>query len=48
MSGATQREQERIKTVARLLHQGCRPLKVLSALAWPPEVKTAFLEGGGR
>jgi uncharacterized protein (TIGR02421 family) len=48
MSDATQREHERIKTVARLLHQGCRPLKVLSALAWPPESKAAFLEGGGR
>lgn len=48
MTDATQREHERIKVVARLLHQGCRPLKVLSALAWPPEVKVAFLEGGGR
>lgn len=48
MTDAIQREHERIKSVARLLHQGCRPLKVLSALAWPAEVKAAFLEGGGR
>ncbi|MGE5153891.1 MAG: flavohemoglobin expression-modulating QEGLA motif protein [Bdellovibrio bacteriovorus] len=48
MTDATQREQERIKSVARLLHQGCRPLKVLSALAWPPEVKTTFLDGGSQ
>jgi uncharacterized protein (TIGR02421 family) len=48
MTDATQRERERIKTVARLLHQGCRPLKVLSALAWPAEAKAAFLAGGGR
>jgi hypothetical protein len=38
----------RIKTIARLLHQGCRPLRVLSALAWPPEVKADFLGSGGR
>jgi uncharacterized protein (TIGR02421 family) len=48
MTDATEREHERIRTVTRLLHRGCRPLKVLSALAWPAEVKSVFLESGGR
>ncbi|RKT46176.1 hypothetical protein [Thiocapsa rosea] len=48
MSDATQREHDRIKAVARLLHEGCRPLRVLSALAWPPEVKADFLASGGQ
>jgi uncharacterized protein (TIGR02421 family) len=48
MSDATQREHDRIKTVARLLHEGCRPLRVLSTLAWSPEVKAAFLASGGQ
>lgn len=48
MTDATEREHERIRTVARLLHDGCRPLRILNALAWPQEVKATFLARGGR
>ncbi|MEY6432825.1 flavohemoglobin expression-modulating QEGLA motif protein [Thioalkalicoccus limnaeus] len=48
MTMATEREKERIRTVARLLHQACRPMRILSAIAWAPEVKETFLAKGGR
>jgi hypothetical protein len=41
------RDLLRIKTIARLLHQGCQPLRVLIALACPLEVKVDFLGSGG-
>lgn len=45
---ANQREKDRIRSVAQLLHSACRPLRILSALNWAPEVKEAFLAKGGR
>jgi hypothetical protein len=40
---ASDREKERISTAAGLLHLACRPLPILSTLAWPPAVKETFL-----
>ncbi len=38
---------ERIRDAARLLHDAARPLRVLSTLAWPAEVREEFLRRGG-
>jgi uncharacterized protein (TIGR02421 family) len=40
-------EVERIKGVDELLFQAARPVKVLSALAWPQKIRERFLETGG-
>ncbi|MGB7551975.1 MAG: flavohemoglobin expression-modulating QEGLA motif protein, partial [Chromatiaceae bacterium] len=34
--------------VSGLLHQACKPIRILRALDWAPEVKESFLAGGGR
>src|SRR5687767_12173836 len=39
-------EQERYREVARLLHDAARPLRVLAAVRWPPDVRTRFLDPG--
>jgi uncharacterized protein (TIGR02421 family) len=44
----TDRELDRIRAVARLLYAATKPLRILRNLAWPPEVKEAFLAGGAR
>lgn len=46
MTTATEREQERIRTVNRLLYEACRPLRILRTIAWPPEVKERFFAQG--
>ncbi|NVZ10943.1 DUF1704 domain-containing protein [Allochromatium humboldtianum] len=46
MTNATEREQERIRAVNRLLHGACRPLRILRTVAWAPEVKERFLAQG--
>ncbi|AFL74739.1 flavohemoglobin expression-modulating QEGLA motif protein [Thiocystis violascens] len=48
MTDATERERERIRAVAGLLHTACKPLRILRTLAWEPEVKETFLAQGGR
>ena len=48
MTTPTEREKDRIRAVTGLLHQACKPIRILRALAWAPEVKEAFLAGGGR
>lgn len=48
MTDATEREKARIRAVAGLLHTACKPLRILRALAWDPEVKETFLAQGGR
>ena len=45
---STEREKERIRSIARILYSASRPLRILSAIAWEPEVKEAFLAGGAR
>jgi hypothetical protein len=45
---ASSREKQRIGEVARLLYKACRPLRILSTLAWAPEVKERFLASGAR
>jgi len=45
---ASEHELERIRSVAGLLHTACRPLRILRAVDWGPEVKEAFLAAGGR
>ncbi len=47
-TSATETEKERIRSIARLLHAGSRPLRVLRTITWAPEVKDAFLASGGR
>ena len=37
----------RYRTVAQGLHQVAKPIRVLSALRWPAEVRDEFLAGGG-
>ena len=44
----SEREMERIGAVAGLLYSACKPLRILRSVAWPEEVKEAFLAGGGR
>jgi uncharacterized protein (TIGR02421 family) len=41
-------EIERIRTVAGVLHQAAKPLKVLGAIAWPMQVRHDFLESDGQ
>lgn len=48
MSSTTERERERVKEIAKILHGACRPLRILGAIGWEPEVKEAFLASGGR
>ncbi|MBK1717912.1 flavohemoglobin expression-modulating QEGLA motif protein [Thiocystis violacea] len=48
MTDATEREKERIRDITRVLHGACRPLRILSTLAWAPEVKEIFLAKDGR
>ena len=48
MTTPTDREKDRIRAVTGLLHQACKPIRILRALDWAPEVKEAFLAGGGR
>ena len=48
MTTPIEREKERIRAVTRLLHQACKPIRILRALDWAPEVKESFLAGGGR
>ncbi|HZM40056.1 MAG TPA: flavohemoglobin expression-modulating QEGLA motif protein [Acidimicrobiales bacterium] len=38
---------DRYRTVAQGLHQVAKPIRVLSALRWPAEVRDEFLAGGG-
>jgi uncharacterized protein (TIGR02421 family) len=45
---AEAREKERIRSIAQLLYGACRPLRILRAIAWAPEVKEAFHASGGR
>lgn len=45
---ALDKERERIRQVARLLYQGARPLRILRALDWPPEVKARFFAQDAR
>ncbi len=48
MTTPTDREKDRIRAVTGLLHQACKPIRILRALDWAPEVKESFLAGGGR
>jgi uncharacterized protein (TIGR02421 family) len=41
-------EKDRIREVAGILYKACRPLRILSTLAWAPEVKERFLASGAR
>ena len=38
---------ERFRTAAQELHDAAKPLRVLSALAWPQELRERFLASGG-
>ena len=48
MTTPIEREKDRIRAVTRLLHQACKPIRILRALDWAPEVKESFLAGGSR
>jgi uncharacterized protein (TIGR02421 family) len=48
MTTPIEREKERIRAVTRLLHQACKPIRILRALDWAPEVKESFLASGSR
>jgi uncharacterized protein (TIGR02421 family) len=48
MTNALDREKDRIRAVSRLLHQACKPIRILRAIDWAPEVKESFLAGGSR
>jgi uncharacterized protein (TIGR02421 family) len=39
---------ERYRSAARILHDIAKPMRVLSALAWPAELRERFLEGGAQ
>jgi uncharacterized protein (TIGR02421 family) len=41
-SAASEREKDRLRRVTRVLHAASKPLRILGALAWGPEVKEAF------
>lgn len=47
-SRADERERERIRNVARILHSASKYLRILGALAWEPEVKEAFFAKGAK
>jgi uncharacterized protein (TIGR02421 family) len=40
------RAAERYRDAARILHDVAKPMRVLSALAWPAEIREQFLDGG--
>lgn len=40
--------QDRYREAAQLLHDVAKPMRVLSALAWPAEVRETFLSGGAQ
>lgn len=44
----TEKEQERICRVAGLLKEANKPIKILSALAWSPQVKAGFFAHQGQ
>lgn len=39
---------DRYRSAARILHDVAKPMRVLSALAWPAELRQRFLDGGAR
>lgn len=41
-------DQERHCEAARLLHDIAKPMRVLSALSWPGELRTEFIDGGAQ
>lgn len=47
-SRASEREKDRIRNVARILHGASKPLRILGALGWAPEVKEAFFAKGAK
>lgn len=40
--------QDRYREAAQILHDVAKPMRVLSALAWPAEVRETFLSGGAQ
>ena len=46
MTTPLEREKDRIRAVTGLLHQACKPIRILRTIDWAPEVKAAFLAGG--
>lgn len=44
----SEREIERLKTAAALLRKAERPVWILRAVTWGPEVEPRFFESGGR
>ncbi|MGA9278161.1 flavohemoglobin expression-modulating QEGLA motif protein [Ilumatobacter sp.] len=40
-------DNERFRQSAKILHDVAKPMRVLSALAWPAELRERFLESGG-
>jgi len=41
-------DHERYRRAARILHDVAKPMRVLSALAWPGELRETFLSGGAQ
>ncbi|MGB0114061.1 MAG: flavohemoglobin expression-modulating QEGLA motif protein [Ilumatobacteraceae bacterium] len=41
-------DHARYRQAAQILHDVAKPMRVLSALAWPGELRTAFIEGGAQ
>lgn len=48
MTTPTEREKDRIRKVSALLHQACKPIRILRTLEWAPELKESFLASGCR
>jgi uncharacterized protein (TIGR02421 family) len=48
MTSTTEREKVRVKEIAKILHGACRPLRILGAIGWEPEVKEAFFASGAK
>src|ERR1700744_6451179 len=42
------KEVERLSQAARLLRKAEKPVRILRAVAWPPEVAERFMAAGGR
>jgi uncharacterized protein (TIGR02421 family) len=40
------RSADRYREAARILHEVAKPMRVLSALSWPGEIRQRFLDGG--
>jgi hypothetical protein len=40
-------DNERYRNAAQILHDVAKPMRVLSALAWPGEIRDEFLASGG-